>query len=72
MLLGLAVESQPPGNAVKANVAAIRPDESPADLASVKVTLEKQVWNYYVRRYHSHNAAHWSESFDRSRRARSR
>jgi len=45
-------------------VAAIRPDESPADLDSVTITLEKQVWNYYVRRYYSHHEPNWSESFE--------
>ena len=28
------------------------------------VYLEKQVWNYYVRRYYSHYGSNWTESFD--------
>ncbi len=50
------------GIAVQA--AAVRPDESPADIHRVKVTLERQVWNYYVRRYYTHHQPSWGKSFE--------
>lgn len=61
--LGAAAFPQTGGTGLEVNVAAIKPDETPADLASVQVTLERQTWNYYVRRYYSHHEANWSESF---------
>lgn len=45
-------------------VAAIHPDETPADLASVQVTVEKQIWHYYLRRYDDYYAPNWSCSFE--------
>lgn len=62
-VLGLAVASGAKANTVDVAVAAVRPDGSPADLASALVTLEKKEWSYYVRRYSSHNEANWSEGF---------
>ncbi|MBI5092783.1 MAG: hypothetical protein HZB26_10120 [Candidatus Hydrogenedentes bacterium] len=57
--------SQAEGNqGVQVHAAAINPDETPAALAKVKITLEKQVWNYYVRRYYSNYEPRWSESFE--------
>lgn len=61
--LGLALAPRAEGG-VDVNVAAVNVDGTPADLATVKVTLERQVWNYYVRRYYSHNEPRWSESFE--------
>jgi len=49
---------------VAVEVAAVRPDESPAGIHRVKVTLERQVWNYYVRRYYTHHQPSWGESFE--------
>ena len=33
-------------------------------MSKVKITLEKQIWNYYVRRYYSNYEPRWSESFE--------
>ncbi|HPG67657.1 MAG TPA: MG2 domain-containing protein [Candidatus Hydrogenedentes bacterium] len=61
--LGVRMQREASGE-IRAHVAAVKPDGSPAGLASVRVTLEKQAWNYYVRRYYSHHEPHWSESFE--------
>ncbi|MCX7013473.1 MAG: MG2 domain-containing protein [Candidatus Sumerlaeota bacterium] len=60
--LGLAAQAKPSGE-VEVSVAAITPEEAPAALSAVTVTLERQTWNYYVRRYYNSNEANWSESF---------
>ncbi|NUM52955.1 MAG: hypothetical protein HUU46_04865 [Candidatus Hydrogenedentes bacterium] len=62
--LGVGLAPADSGQGVLVNVAAINPDETPAALSSVKVTLEKQVWNYYVRRYYDYHEPNWSESFE--------
>ncbi|MDZ4858700.1 MAG: alpha-2-macroglobulin family protein [Candidatus Hydrogenedentes bacterium] len=62
--LGLSVGTGDSGTGIVVNVAAITPEESPANLATVKVTLEKQVWNYYVRRFYNYHESNWSESFE--------
>jgi len=62
--LGVAASRNAATGALTVDVAAIRADESPADLSSVQVTLEKQVWNYYVRRYYTHHEPRWTESFE--------
>jgi len=60
--LGLAVSKAADGG-YQVDAAAVTPDGQPAALANVQVTLERQVWNYYVRRYYDHNEPKWSESF---------
>ncbi len=62
--LGLSVAPGDAGKGVLVNVAAIGADEAPASVGAVKVTLEKQVWNYYVRRYYNYHEPNWSESFE--------
>ena len=62
--LGLAVAPRTGGTGVDVAVAAVKPDETPADLGKVRVTLEKQVWNYYVRRYYTHHEPNWAQSFE--------
>lgn len=62
--LGLSLSGADTGKGVTVSVAAITPEETPADLASVKVTIEKQVWNYYVRRFYNYHESNWSESFE--------
>ena len=62
--LGVAVAHDEETNEIEVFAAAVKPDETPADLGEVKVTLEKRVWSYYVRRYHSHYGSHWSESYE--------
>ncbi|HEO71776.1 MAG TPA: hypothetical protein ENN80_10985, partial [Candidatus Hydrogenedentes bacterium] len=50
---------------VEVFVCAVHPDGAPADIGAVTVTLEKRVWEYYVRRYYSHYESDWSESFEK-------
>ncbi len=61
--LGLLTASNA-SNGLDVHVAAVNHDGMPAELARVKVTLEKQVWNYYVRRYYSDHQPNWSQSFE--------
>jgi hypothetical protein len=61
--LGLAGRAAP-GGGIELDVAAITPGATPADLASVKVTLERQIWSYSVRRYYSHHEPNWSHSYE--------
>ncbi|GMU91586.1 MAG: membrane protein [Candidatus Hydrogenedentota bacterium] len=62
--LGIAATSAQDRSGVDVNVAAINADETPAALDTVKVTLEKQVWSYYVRRYYNYHEPNWSETFE--------
>jgi hypothetical protein len=62
--LGIRANTPEGGRGVEVTVAAISPDGAAAALDSVKVTLEKQVWNYYVRRYYNYHQPNWSESFE--------
>jgi hypothetical protein len=62
--LGLRALERQGGSGVEVYVAAVTPSGSPADLDSVKVTLERQVWNYYVRRYYSNYETNWTDSYE--------
>ena len=46
------------------DVAALRPDGTPAALANAKVVLEREIWDYYLRYYYSHLGAHWTPSYE--------
>lgn len=61
--LGIAAKADPNKNGVEVRVTAINVDETPANLDKVQVTLERQAWNYYVRRYYGYSQAHWSDEF---------
>lgn len=62
--LGVAASGTPAGDAVVVDVAAIRPDDSPADLDAVTVTFERRTWHYFVRRYRGYNEPSWTESYE--------
>ncbi|MFH1739364.1 MAG: alpha-2-macroglobulin family protein, partial [bacterium] len=62
-ILGITA-SNPPTGGIEVHAAAIHPDETPALLDKVSITLERQVWDYYVRRYYSNNQPSWTESFE--------
>lgn len=64
ILLGLTTNQTPGSKALDVHVAAIQLDQSPADVDSVEVTLERQEWSYYVSRYYSHNQPNWTQSFE--------
>jgi hypothetical protein len=64
LCLGLMLAPGAGRRAVEVYAAAINADETPAKLDKVKVTLERQVWNYYVRRYYGYHEPNWAESFE--------
>jgi len=63
VITGLAVANGSAPNSVDVAVVAVQPDGAPAGISQVQVTLERQQWSYYVRRYSSHNEANWSDNF---------
>ncbi len=64
LCLGLHVSEPESGTGMLVDVAAVTPEGAAAAVPKVLVTLEKQRWNYYVRRYMSHYESKWSESFE--------
>ena len=62
--LGLAGEPGKKDGEVSIRVAAVKPDENPAELAKVELTLEKQVWNYSVRDYSTYQEPRWTGKYD--------
>jgi len=64
LCLGIAATPNPSKNGIEVQVAAVNMDEAPAELQKVQVTLERQIWDYYVRRYYDHHQPGWSESFE--------
>lgn len=67
--LGVSVAKASDGRSLDVFAAAISPGEGPggvkpAALDKVKVTLERQDWNYYVRRYYSHHESKWTEIYE--------
>jgi uncharacterized protein YfaS (alpha-2-macroglobulin family) len=45
-------------------VLAMTSNQEPAQLGEVEVVLEKQVWNYYIRRYYSHYDPNFEREFE--------
>jgi len=62
--LGIATAKPAAGEGIEVLAAAVKSDGAPAELDKVTVTLEREVWNYYVRRYYSHHEPNWSETFE--------
>ncbi|MEN6625907.1 MAG: MG2 domain-containing protein [Candidatus Sumerlaeia bacterium] len=62
--LGVKVGGDDANDAV-INVAAVAPDGKPADLDKVQVTLERETYDYYVRRLYSHYQPSWSNRFEK-------
>jgi len=61
--IGAALPSQDGKKTLDISVAAVRPDGSPADIQTLLVSLEKQSYGYYVRRYYSYNEANWTPTY---------
>lgn len=61
--LGVAGEPGKQDGEIVIRAAAVRPDESPAALDKVEVTLERQVWNYTVRDYSTYQEPHWTGDY---------
>ena len=64
VLLGMAAAPRPEREILDVHVLALNPDETAAALTSVKVSLERRVWNYYLRRFDNRNDPRWDENFD--------
>lgn len=64
LLLGAAARAGSAPGQVVVEAAAIQGDESAADLAAVKVTLEREEWRYNVRRYYDSYQPYWIKSFE--------
>ena len=64
LCLGIATAKPATGGGVEVLAAAVKSDGTPAELDKVTVTLEREVWNYYVRRYYSHHEPNWAETFE--------
>jgi uncharacterized protein YfaS (alpha-2-macroglobulin family) len=62
-LLGVNVARGGSGDVVDITVAAVGPDGAPAAVPSVKVTLEREDWSYYVRRYSSYNEPKFTKTY---------
>ncbi|MBI1388682.1 MAG: hypothetical protein GC154_09570 [bacterium] len=62
VMLGVNVSSDVP-DSINVKAAAIQPDESPASLDSVLITLEKQTWSYYIRRFYGTNEPNWTPEY---------
>lgn len=62
-LLGIAVQPGPDQKNLDVKIVAIDTKEQLSPLASVQVTLERQSWSYYVRRFDSHNESRWTQRY---------
>jgi len=62
--LGVATASPAEGEGIEVLVAGVKPDGTAAELDQVSVTLEREVWNYYVRRYYSHHEPNFAENYE--------
>ncbi|HBF35554.1 TPA: hypothetical protein DDW35_13405, partial [Candidatus Sumerlaeota bacterium] len=59
LTLGLMLTPQADSKKIDVSIAAVQPNEKPADLQTAKVTIEHQMWGYYVRRYYNNNEPNW-------------
>lgn len=63
VMLGVAVTANGAEGGVTVHAAAIQSDGTAAEFPQVSVTLEREVWNYYVRRYYDSNEPNWTKSY---------
>lgn len=61
--LGIAADTDQGPTQVTVSTAAVTPEGTPAELGEVTVTLERQTWSYYVRRYYSNLESNWTERY---------
>jgi len=65
LTLGLRMNrSEGPDGGMDVHVLAMTPTQEPAQLGEVEVVLERQVWNYYIRRYYSHYDPNFEREFE--------
>ena len=62
-ILGIAATPNKATGGIDVFAAAIQPDQAAAQISHASVTLEKETWNYYVRRYHSYNSPNWTKKY---------
>ncbi len=62
--LGVATATPASGEGIEVTAAAVGLDSKPVALEKIKVSLERQRWDYYVRSYFDRHQAKWSESFE--------
>lgn len=63
IMLGVSAAPRPEKEMLDVHVLALNADETPAALDSVKVTLERRQWNYYLRRLNDRNDPRWEEVY---------
>ena len=63
LCLGIAGKPGKQDGEVAVRVAAVKPDETPAGLDKVEVTLEKQIWSYSVRDYSTYQEPRWTGKY---------
>lgn len=62
----LGISAQAKGqDALEVSVAAVQPDESPAALTELQVTLEEERWHYHVRAFDQYNQPRWEKTFEK-------
>jgi uncharacterized protein YfaS (alpha-2-macroglobulin family) len=62
-VLGVRGEAGRKYGEIVIHAAAVSPDEKPAALDKVEVTLERQVWNYTVRDYSTYQEPRWTGQY---------
>lgn len=64
IMLGVAAAPRPDRELMEVHVVALNSrDETPADLDSVQVTLDRQVWDFHMRRFQRRNEPRWEKTF---------
>lgn len=65
LCLGIAMENGDARGEVRVHAVAVRPDgTAAADVDKVTMTLEREDWNYSVRRYSAYMEPYWSSRFE--------
>ncbi len=62
-ILGIAATPNKGAGGIDVFAAAIQPDQAAAQISYASVTLEKETWDYYVRRYYSYNSPNWTKKY---------
>lgn len=63
ILLGIAAAARDDAEKLEVHVAAVRSDETAADLANVQITVEREEWNYHIRGFYHNRETRWEKEF---------
>ncbi len=64
VMLGITAAPRPEREIIEVHVAAVNSrDDTPADLATVQVTLDRQQWNFHMRQFQDVNEPRWEQAF---------